>query len=141
MDLVSTYHYVTDQDGKTKWSSGITTACLNEPCPRLGAATDIPGWTGIKTGSTTEAGYCLAATAERSDLRLIAVVLGAESSAKREEDIRTLPRLRFSSLPSGKWSQGKGKSGPSQGQAGESGTGVHRRRPIPQGSLASGCWR
>ena len=35
--------------------------------------------TGGKTGSTTSAGYCLAATASKEDMGLISIVLGAES--------------------------------------------------------------
>ncbi len=41
------------------------------------------GCDGGKTGSTGEAGYCLAATAKRGDMRLIAVVLGAASGKER----------------------------------------------------------
>ena len=41
------------------------------------------GCDGGKTGSTSEAGYCIAATARRGDMRLIAVVLGADSGAER----------------------------------------------------------
>ena len=41
------------------------------------------GCDGGKTGSTNEAGYCIAATARRGDMRLIAVVLGADSGAER----------------------------------------------------------
>ena len=41
------------------------------------------GCDGGKTGSTDEAGYCLAATARRNGMRLIAVVLGASSSNDR----------------------------------------------------------
>lgn len=36
-----------------------------------------------KTGSTNEAGFCMSATAKRGDMRLIAVVLGAENSKDR----------------------------------------------------------
>lgn len=36
-----------------------------------------------KTGSTNEAGFCMSATAKRGSMRLIAVVLGAESSKDR----------------------------------------------------------
>jgi len=36
-----------------------------------------------KTGSTNEAGYCLSASAQRGDLRLIGVVIGAENSTAR----------------------------------------------------------
>ena len=41
------------------------------------------GCDGGKTGSTNEAGYCISATAERGGMRLIAVVLGAQSSSDR----------------------------------------------------------
>ena len=41
------------------------------------------GCDGGKTGSTDEAGYCIAATARRGNMRLIAVVLGAPSGAER----------------------------------------------------------
>ena len=42
-----------------------------------------PGATGLKTGFTSAAGYCLSATAQRDGLGLIAVVMGAESSQQR----------------------------------------------------------
>ncbi|MBI2914927.1 MAG: D-alanyl-D-alanine carboxypeptidase [Firmicutes bacterium] len=48
------------------------------------------GLDGIKTGMTEEAGYCLAATAKRENLRLIAVVLGSPDPKAREKDIRAL---------------------------------------------------
>jgi len=41
------------------------------------------GCDGGKTGSTDEAGYCVSATARRGDMRLIAVVLGADSGSER----------------------------------------------------------
>jgi len=42
-----------------------------------------PGATGLKTGFTAAAGYCLSASAQRDGFELIAVVMGAESSATR----------------------------------------------------------
>ena len=42
-----------------------------------------PGATGLKTGFTSSAGYCLSASACREDMELIAVVMGCESSADR----------------------------------------------------------
>ena len=42
-----------------------------------------PGATGLKTGFTSGAGYCLSATAQRENLGLIAVVMGAETSQIR----------------------------------------------------------
>ena len=41
------------------------------------------GCTGLKTGFTQSAGYCLSASAEREGLQLIAVVMGCETSQKR----------------------------------------------------------
>ena len=42
-----------------------------------------PGATGLKTGFTTSAGYCLSATAQRDGLGLIAVILGSKTSQER----------------------------------------------------------
>ena len=41
------------------------------------------GATGLKTGFTSQAGYCLSASAEREGMELVAVVMGCETSAKR----------------------------------------------------------
>ena len=41
------------------------------------------GATGLKTGFTSGAGYCLSASAEREGMELIAVVMGSERSADR----------------------------------------------------------
>lgn len=41
------------------------------------------GTTGLKTGYTSGAGFCLSASARREDMELIAVVLGADSSKNR----------------------------------------------------------
>lgn len=54
-----------------------------------------PGCTGLKTGSTDSAGYCLSASAERDGLSLIAVVLGSETSAKRFTAAETLLNYGF----------------------------------------------
>ncbi len=42
-----------------------------------------PDCTGLKTGFTSQAGYCLSATARRDGMELIAVVMGCETSQKR----------------------------------------------------------
>jgi len=42
-----------------------------------------PGATGLKTGFTSQAGYCLSASAMREDMELIAVVMGCETSKER----------------------------------------------------------
>ena len=49
-----------------------------------------PGATGLKTGFTSGAGYCLSASAERDGLGLIAVVMGCETSAQRFTACRQL---------------------------------------------------
>ena len=48
------------------------------------------GATGLKTGFTSGAGYCLSATAERDGMELIAVVMGAETSQKRNAACKQL---------------------------------------------------
>ena len=48
------------------------------------------GATGLKTGFTSAAGYCLSATAEREGLELIAVVMGAETSQSRNTACKQL---------------------------------------------------
>lgn len=49
-----------------------------------------PGYDGIKTGFTDRAGYCLASTAKRGGLRLIAVVLGEATPQARQSDVQRL---------------------------------------------------
>ena len=49
-----------------------------------------PGATGLKTGFTSGAGYCLSATAQREGMELIAVVMGAETSQKRNNACKQL---------------------------------------------------
>ncbi len=53
------------------------------------------GCDGGKTGFTNQAGFCLAATAKRGDMRLISVVIGAESSDKRFESIKSMMNYAF----------------------------------------------
>lgn len=48
------------------------------------------GATGLKTGSTSTAGFCISASAQRDDLELIAVVLGSETSAQRFNTAKSL---------------------------------------------------
>ena len=52
---------------------------------------EYKGITGIKTGSTAEAGFCLSASAKKGNMQLIAVVMGCETSKIRfEEGIKLL---------------------------------------------------
>ncbi|MCA1009533.1 D-alanyl-D-alanine carboxypeptidase family protein [Halobacillus halophilus] len=49
-----------------------------------------PGMDGLKTGYTSEAKYCLTASAKRDDMHMIAVVMGAETPKDRNSDITSL---------------------------------------------------
>ncbi len=53
------------------------------------------GATGLKTGTTSKAGYCLSASATRDNLSLIAVVMDAPSSKVRFNEARTLLSYGF----------------------------------------------
>jgi D-alanyl-D-alanine carboxypeptidase (penicillin-binding protein 5/6) len=50
---------------------------------------------GLKTGHTEEAGYCLVASAQRRDMRLISVVMGASSKRARKSASRALLNYGF----------------------------------------------
>jgi len=53
------------------------------------------GATGLKTGFTSSAGYCLAATAERNGVEFIAAVMHCDTSAERFESAKTLLSYGF----------------------------------------------
>lgn len=53
------------------------------------------GTTGLKTGTTSKAGYCISASARRNSLHLIAVVLNAKTSNDRFEDAKKLLNWGF----------------------------------------------
>ena len=48
------------------------------------------GADGLKTGHTDNAGYCLAATAKKNNMRLIAIVLGEDNSKTRNSEAMAL---------------------------------------------------
>lgn len=48
------------------------------------------GATGLKTGSTSRAGFCMSATAIRDDLHLISVIMGADTRDTRNEAAKQL---------------------------------------------------
>lgn len=48
------------------------------------------GATGLKTGSTSKAGFCISATAERDGLHLIAVIMGSDTRDLRNEAAKQL---------------------------------------------------
>lgn len=55
------------------------------------------GADGLKTGYTKEAGYCLTATANKNRMRLIATIMGASDSKKRNSNMATLLDYGFNS--------------------------------------------
>ena len=56
-----------------------------------------PGATGLKTGSTSKAKFCISATAERNGVALIAVIMGAESRDVRNAEAKKLLDYGFAS--------------------------------------------
>ena len=53
------------------------------------------GATGLKTGSTAKAGFCISATAQRDGMTLIAVIMGAPSRDERNSDATALLNYGF----------------------------------------------
>ncbi len=56
------------------------------------------GCTGLKTGSTDKAGFCVSVSAKRGSTELVAVIMGAESGSLRNEAARTLLDYGFSNF-------------------------------------------
>jgi D-alanyl-D-alanine carboxypeptidase (penicillin-binding protein 5/6) len=61
---------------------------------------DYPGTTGLKTGSTDAAGWCLSASATRDGLALVAVVMKANNRDARNADARRLLDYGFANYAS-----------------------------------------
>ncbi len=59
----------------------------------------IEGYDGVKTGTTTAAGYCLVGSARRDGEHRIVVVLGATSNDSRYVDARNLFRWGWQLRP------------------------------------------
>lgn len=59
-----------------------------------------PGATGLKTGSTSKALFCISATAKRGDLHLIAVIMGAPTRDVRNAEAKKLLDYGFSNYAS-----------------------------------------
>ena len=56
------------------------------------------GCTGLKTGFTSGAGYCLSASAQREGMELIAVAMGSETSQKRNDACRGMLDYGFANF-------------------------------------------
>lgn len=61
---------------------------------------EYEGTTGIKTGSTSQAGYCLSASAKRGNLHLIAIIMGSDTSKIRFEESKRLLDYGFANYDS-----------------------------------------
>ena len=57
-----------------------------------------PGATGLKTGFTSQAGYCLSASAQRDGMELIAVVMGSTTSKERFAACKSLLDYGFANF-------------------------------------------
>jgi serine-type D-Ala-D-Ala carboxypeptidase (penicillin-binding protein 5/6) len=78
-----------------------------------------PGVDGLKTGFTSEAKYCLTATAQKNGMRVIAVVFGAPTSKERNAQVTKMLDFAFSQYqthPIFKRSQTVGKAHVSKGK-------------------------
>ena len=84
----------------------------------------VTGVDGIKTGYTAAAGFTLAASAKRKGRRLIAVVLGADSGAARDQRVGSLLERSFAQVERTAAS-GRGKSAAVLANAGRP---KHRRQ-------------
>lgn len=62
---------------------------------------------GVKTGFTNDAGYCLAASALRENMRLISVVMGAKSANARANENQSLLNYGFRFFEAHRLYQGK----------------------------------
>lgn len=59
----------------------------------------VEGLDGLKTGFTRGAGFCLAATAQRGDKRVIVVTMGGATSKERDLRVATLVEQAFPLVP------------------------------------------
>lgn len=55
---------------------------------------------GIKTGYTQKAGYCLIGTAQRDGMRLIATVIGSQSTETRADEVQALLKYGYAAYDS-----------------------------------------
>ncbi len=85
LKITSTYEEYINVSGKNHWL--VNTNSL---------VRFYEGMDGIKTGFTDEAKYCLTATMQRNNMRLIGVVMGAETKENRSVDIIKMMEYGYS---------------------------------------------
>ena len=98
-ELITRYPQVFDYCGI--WQEDITHTTAKGSFPFTLSNTNrllkqYPYATGLKTGSTSQAKFCLSATAEKDGMTLIAVVMAAENSKLRFADATKLLEYGFS---------------------------------------------
>ena len=91
LKLTSTYEDYIDVSGENHWL--VNTNKLIR---------FYSGIDGLKTGYTDKAGYCLTATMERNDMRLISVVMKEDTKDHRSEDTISMMEYGFSNYGSKK---------------------------------------
>ena len=94
LELVSTYEYTMRQDSSREPHLYSYNTMLDRVLGS-GRRYGYAGLDGIKTGMTSDAGYCLAATAQRDNLRLISVVLNSPTAQARTQDTTALLNYGF----------------------------------------------
>src|SRR5205807_9774239 len=88
------------EDAKTPWmpvTNATYTSGLTNPNHLINAKNrDYYGdATGIKTGYSAPAGYCITASAQRGDMQIIAVVMGARAPSGPESSFGIATRLFY----------------------------------------------
>lgn len=86
LKITSTYEDYIDVSGENHWL--VNTNKL------LRFYTGIDG---LKTGYTDKAGYCLTATMERNNMRLLSIVMGADTKDNRSTDTISMMEYGYSS--------------------------------------------
>ena len=95
-------------DWLTTWQTTVLVGLENKGQTEFGLTNTnrliklYPGANGIKTGFTQEAGYCLAGSALRNDLTLIAVVLNCETTHDRWNETMRLLDYGYATYESAK---------------------------------------
>ena len=90
-------------DQVVKWSSTRLSYIREDTKPFQLVSTNkllgaCPGVNGMKTGYTSKAGYCLAATCERNGRQVIAVALGCPSGKSRDALVRALIEWAYTTI-------------------------------------------
>lgn len=85
LKITSTYEEYINVSGKNHWL--VNTNSL---------VRFYKGMDGLKTGFTDEAQYCLTATMEKNGMRLIAVIMGADSKENRSIDVIKMMEYGYS---------------------------------------------